>query len=213
MPYLVIYVFRRIELNYFSVFISFIITIPPISIYISDGMLRILGTARVRLFDATHWRFVLRAAYRQQHGWRWQFDSTFRLGRNYLHHTEHAIETGDVFSFETWIISYVLTEKKGTLDICLFYSATECRRWHFSFVVKGKKRNGMRGFSSRFLNLLQVQHKIRDRYLMTSHLCYYNRRRKGEYLTRLKWPMEMHGALNLITSVRTWWRVDARHKE
>lgn len=132
--YLVICFFRRIELNYFSVFISFIITIPPTSIYISDGMLRILGTARVRLFDATHWRFVLRAAYRQQHGWRWQFDSTFRLGRNYLHHTEHAFETGDVFSFETWIISF-LDWKKGTLDICLFYPETQCRRWYFSFVV------------------------------------------------------------------------------
>ena len=110
--YLVICFFRRIELNYFSVIISFIITIPPTSIYILDGMLRILGTARVRLFDATHWRFVLRAAYRQQHGWRWQFDSTFRLGRNYLHHTEHAFETGDVFSFETWIISFLDWKKR-----------------------------------------------------------------------------------------------------
>jgi hypothetical protein len=28
-----------------------------------------------------------------------------------------------------------LTGKKGTLDICLFYPETQCRRWYFSFVV------------------------------------------------------------------------------
>lgn len=61
-----------------------------------DGMLRILGTARVRLFDAAHRRFVLRAAHRQQHRRRRQLDSTFRLGRNHLHHSAHALETGQL---------------------------------------------------------------------------------------------------------------------
>jgi hypothetical protein len=79
----------------------FIFFCPPTPIFPGllrvDGMLRILRTARVRLFDTAHRRFVLRAAYRQRHGRRWQPDRTFRLGRNHLHHSAHALETGALF--------------------------------------------------------------------------------------------------------------------
>lgn len=111
-----------------------------------DGMLRILGTARVRLFDAAHRRFVLRAAHRQQHRRRRQLDSTFRLGRNHLHHSAHALETGQFlfsshYSFcgqeKTSIIFFLVVICKPEMNIRIeggpfvvvcFYPVRYCSR-------------------------------------------------------------------------------------
>ena len=128
--YLVICFFRRIELNYFSVFISFIITIPPTSIYNSIYQMECCGFSGPQEFAYS--TLPIDDSCYEPHTDNSTDEDGSSIARSDWDETTFTtpnMRLKQVMSFPLKHESYLfLTGKKGTLDICLFYPETQCRR-------------------------------------------------------------------------------------